>query len=101
MFKSGKAIDGTSVQTIKTVSMYWVSPENYILTIYDFISWIIWFIFAPVIFLIWLYLFITKKLDKKRRDKWIKFMKIAVILFIVVIILWNLLSWLLTFNDIK
>jgi hypothetical protein len=103
---SFKSVDSIIQNNIVHV-MYWVpqAPEpttelDLYYYINDIINWIllfIWIIIAPIIFLIWLYFFLTKKLDKKRKEKWIKYMKRAVILFVIVFLLWELVKWFFDF----
>jgi hypothetical protein len=79
--------------------MYWIEPSLMILDLIKWILWFIWLIISPIIFLIWLYFFLTKKVDKKRKERGIKYMKRAVILAVIVFLLWLLVDWIFSFYN--
>jgi len=47
----------------------------------EYILFIFWILISPIIFLVWLYFYLTKKGNKERKEKAIKYMKRAVIFY--------------------
>ncbi len=70
----------------------WPKERTFIDILLDTLEYVffLWFITSLIIFLIWLYFYLTKKDIKDRKKRWLKYIKISIILFIVIFLLWNL-----------
>ncbi len=74
-------------------SLYWIQePEDHIWNFVNSIFSLISIVFVPIIFMVWLYFFLTKKTDENRKKKWIRYMKIALYLLIITFIIFYVLS---------